>query len=58
MKYVLEGTRVETEGDAFWIAPSAVVIGKVKLERNASIWWNAVVRGIIPRRHAPVRRGR
>ncbi|HSO42932.1 MAG: gamma carbonic anhydrase family protein [Rhodospirillales bacterium] len=45
MKYALDGNRVETEGDAFWIAPSAVVIGKVKLERNASIWWNAVVRG-------------
>ena len=45
MKYALDGVRVETEGDAFWVAPSAVVIGKVKLERNASVWWNAVVRG-------------
>lgn len=45
MKYALDGTRVETEGDDFWIAPSAVVLGKVKLERNASVWWNAVVRG-------------
>lgn len=45
MKYALDGVRVETEGDAFWIAPSAVVIGKVRLDRNASVWWNAVARG-------------
>lgn len=28
-----------------WIAPNAVVIGEVTLEKNASIWWNSVVRG-------------
>ena len=32
-------------GDAYWIAPTAVVIGKVELGRNASVWWNAVLRG-------------
>lgn len=28
-----------------WIAPNATLIGKVQLEANASIWWNAVLRG-------------
>jgi carbonic anhydrase/acetyltransferase-like protein (isoleucine patch superfamily) len=45
MKYALEGVRVSTDGDAYFIAPSAVVIGKVRLDRNASVWWNAVIRG-------------
>jgi len=45
MRYALGETRVRTDGDAFWIAPSAVVIGNVWLERNASVWWQAVLRG-------------
>ena len=28
-----------------WIAPTAIVIGDVRLARNASIWWNATARG-------------
>jgi carbonic anhydrase/acetyltransferase-like protein (isoleucine patch superfamily) len=28
-----------------WIAPNAIVIGDVRLGRNVSIWWNAVLRG-------------
>jgi len=28
-----------------WIAPSAQVMGRVRLRRNASVWWGAVVRG-------------
>lgn len=28
-----------------WIAPNATVIGDVRLGANASIWWNAVLRG-------------
>ncbi len=32
-------------GKNVYIAPSAVVIGDVTLEDNASIWFNAVVRG-------------
>jgi carbonic anhydrase/acetyltransferase-like protein (isoleucine patch superfamily) len=44
MRYALADDRIETEG-AFWIAPTAVVIGKVKLEENASVWWGAVIRG-------------
>lgn len=30
---------------AAWIAPSATVIGDVRIGANASIWWNAVLRG-------------
>ncbi len=45
MKYALAGNRVVTHGDEFWIAPNAAVIGKVRLARNASIWWSAVLRG-------------
>lgn len=43
MKYTLDGVRVS--GDEYFIAPSAVVIGNVRLDRRASVWWNAVVRG-------------
>ncbi|MCA3555132.1 gamma carbonic anhydrase family protein [Aestuariivirga sp.] len=33
------------EEGSYWIAPSASVIGKVKLERFASVWFGAVIRG-------------
>ena len=29
----------------YWIAPNAEVMGNVKLERNASVWFGAVLRG-------------
>lgn len=45
MRYTLDGIAVDTDGDDYWIAPSAVVIGKVRLCANASVWWNAVLRG-------------
>jgi carbonic anhydrase/acetyltransferase-like protein (isoleucine patch superfamily) len=45
MHYALGDVRITTAGDAYWIAPTAVVIGKVELKKNASVWWNAVVRG-------------
>lgn len=45
MEYALGAARLTTAGDAFWIAPTAVVIGKVRLEHNASVWWGAVLRG-------------
>ena len=45
MRYALDGIRLETAGDDWWVAPTAVVIGKVRLEKNASVWWNAVLRG-------------
>ena len=61
MRYALGDARVTTDGDAFWIAPTAVVIGKVRLERNASVWWGAVLRGdneLITRRRELQRPGR
>ncbi len=44
--YALDGISPElpAEGD-YWIAPSAEVIGKVRLLGNASIWFGAVLRG-------------
>ena len=45
MKYALADARVTTSGDDYWIAPNAVVVGDVNLGKNASIWWNCVVRG-------------
>jgi carbonic anhydrase/acetyltransferase-like protein (isoleucine patch superfamily) len=33
------------DDDAYWIAPTAAVIGRVRLERNASVWFGAVLRG-------------
>lgn len=44
MRYSLGERRIEIRGD-FFIADSASVIGSVVLEHNASIWFNAVVRG-------------
>lgn len=29
----------------FWVAPNACLIGKIKLEVNASVWFGAVLRG-------------
>lgn len=44
--YALDGIAPELpEEGAYWIAASADVIGRVRLERNASIWLNAVLRG-------------
>ncbi len=36
--------QLPADGD-FWIAPDAVLIGKVRLEKGASIWFGAVLRG-------------
>jgi carbonic anhydrase/acetyltransferase-like protein (isoleucine patch superfamily) len=44
--FALADADLEIEDEnAYWIAPGAVVIGKVTLKRNASIWFGAVVRG-------------
>jgi carbonic anhydrase/acetyltransferase-like protein (isoleucine patch superfamily) len=45
MRYRLDGIGLETESEDFWIAPNAVVVGKVRLETDASVWWGAVLRG-------------
>lgn len=44
--YVLDGVApILPEEGAYWIAPDAAVIGKVKLEWMASVWFGAVIRG-------------
>jgi carbonic anhydrase/acetyltransferase-like protein (isoleucine patch superfamily) len=45
MLYTLDGIGLETEGEDWWVAPTAVVIGKVRLETDASVWWGATLRG-------------
>ncbi len=45
MRFELDGAVPETADDDHWIAPTAVLIGKVRLERDASVWWGAVLRG-------------
>ncbi len=44
MKYRLGDARVETHPQS-WVAPNAVLVGKVKLEEGANVWFNAVLRG-------------
>ena len=45
MKFDLGEYSVETDGDNFYIAETAIVLGKVKLSRDASVWFGAVLRG-------------
>jgi len=45
MLYSLGENSVEIAGEDFFVAPSADVIGNVRLENNASVWFNAVIRG-------------
>jgi len=44
MLYDLGEHRVELAGDCF-VAPSAAVIGQVRLGRDANVWFGAVIRG-------------
>ena len=44
MKYRLGDSCVDTHPDS-WAAPNATLIGKVRLEEGASVWFNAVLRG-------------
>lgn len=45
MIYRLGDRQIQTHGDEYYIAPSADVIGSVRLGRWASIWFGAVLRG-------------
>ena len=45
MRYALGDVQPACDGDDYWIAASADVIGRVRLANNVSIWWNAVLRG-------------
>lgn len=44
MKYRLGQSQVEAHAES-WVAPNATLVGKVKLEPGASVWFNAVLRG-------------
>ena len=44
MKYRLGDSQVESHPES-WVAPNAVLVGKVKLEAGASVWFNTVLRG-------------
>jgi carbonic anhydrase/acetyltransferase-like protein (isoleucine patch superfamily) len=44
--YELDGVSPELPASGeYWIAPDAAVIGRVRLLKNASIWFGAVLRG-------------
>lgn len=44
--YNLDGVSPDLPDDgAYWIAPSADVMGRVRLHRDASVWFGAVLRG-------------
>src|ERR1700679_722373 len=44
--YALEGIAPEFPADGdYWVAPNAVLIGRVRLLKGASVWFGAVLRG-------------
>lgn len=44
--YALDGVAPEVPaGGQYWVAPNAVLIGRVRLLKNASVWFGAVLRG-------------
>lgn len=45
MLYELGAERVQTVGDEYFVAPTAAVIGRVSLGRDASVWFGTVLRG-------------
>ena len=50
MFYDLKDKKPKNSGDN-WVAPNAVVIGDVTLEKNTSIWFNATLRGDVENIH-------
>ncbi len=46
MIYELDGQKPDLpEQDRYWVAPTAAVIGKVRLKADCSVWFGAVLRG-------------
>ncbi len=44
--YALDGVGPELPEDGdYWIAPTATLIGRVRLKKGASVWFGAVLRG-------------
>ena len=50
MFYDLKDKKPQNSGEN-WVAPNATIIGDVTLEKNSSIWFNAVLRGDIENIH-------
>ena len=50
MFYDLKDKKPKSSGEN-WVAPNATIIGDVTLEKNSSIWFNAVLRGDIENIH-------
>jgi carbonic anhydrase/acetyltransferase-like protein (isoleucine patch superfamily) len=44
--YELDGVAPDFPGEGnYWVADTAIVIGKVRLKRDASVWYGSVLRG-------------
>jgi carbonic anhydrase/acetyltransferase-like protein (isoleucine patch superfamily) len=43
--FTLGDRRIETEGEDYYIAPGACVIGSVRFGKGSSVWFNCVLRG-------------
>ena len=41
MLYTLDDVGLETESEEWWVAPTAVLVGRVRLEHEAAVWWGA-----------------
>ena len=54
MFYDLENKKPKNSGEN-WVAPNAVIIGDVTLDKNTSVWFNATLRGDIENIHIGVR---
>ena len=46
MFYDLEDKKPKNSGEN-WVAPNAIIVGDVTLEKNSSVWFNATLRGDI-----------
>ena len=44
VKYRLGDSRVDTHPES-WVAPSATLVGKIRLDAGANVWFGAVLRG-------------
>lgn len=45
MIYDLDGKTVKTDGDNYYVADNAAVIGDVTLKKDASVWFGCTIRG-------------
>lgn len=45
MMFSLGEDAVEITGEDYFVADNAIVVGKVQLQNNVSVWFNAVIRG-------------